>query len=190
MNIRQAMNDVITRVINGEVVRVRLEYKEAFLDMVEQQYSQYNIVQAMEDQTYVYYKLKENKKMSKPVPGVAAYFGPEDMAAAVHDCSGNKVVTDEGVTTGYDIKCKAGIDPSSKQCYAYKTVYTDATRNMYWIALDKNGAIFDATKGSIGMNGRENYISCSEAQFETYLAVLRTGVTFELRRLKDELRTR
>ena len=137
---------------------------------------------------------KKPKKKTQPtkqqyIPGVAHYFPPEVIADGCYDCTGQKVIVDNGKTIGYGINGKQVKDVTSKQCFAYKTEFTDATKNTYYIATDRYGGIFSPSKSST-LHGRESYIPCNKNQFEVYLQVLRSGLTHPLNELRDQLKTR
>jgi hypothetical protein len=177
MNINAALVEVAIRVIGGERVRVKLEYKDAILEMMKEKYPGVKLITESEsDEQYVYIK-----KVRDTAPG----YTPEDMAKAVHDCNGNPVTSEESVVTGYGVKGRKIPDVTSTQCFAKQVMYTDVNKNEYFIATNRVGGLF--MPDQVTEHGRTGWRRCDRVQFNTYLTALKTGNMFEMGRLKNEL---
>ena len=177
MNVNAAIKDVIHRIVRGERVRVKLEYKDEVFSIMQKDYAAVKIYTESEDDQYVYIRKVQNTQ-----PG----FTPEDMAMAVHDCNGNPVQTEQGVVTGYGTKGQVIADVNNTQCLAKQVIYVDAMKNEYYIATNRMHGLF--MPDQITDQGRTGWIRCNQSQFRIYLTALQTGQTFTLRQLKDELR--
>ena len=176
MNVNAALKDVIIRIVKGEKVRVKQEYKDIVFDIMSEDYSAIKITAESEDDQYCYIR-----KIQDIPPG----FTPEDMARAVHDCNGNPVTNENGVTTGYNFKGLIESNATSKQCFARQVVFTDSSKNEYYIGTNKGGGLMTPT--GIIDHGRTGWIRCNKSQFDRYLTALRSGRDFELRQLRSEL---
>jgi hypothetical protein len=114
-------------------------------------------------------------------------FTKEDLQAAVHDCSGKSVVPEEISVQGWGAKGLPVSDTLSKTCYARMVVNSsDIAKNEYFIALNKDGGLFIPFETTD--QGRSEWIKCSYQQMEMYLNMLKTGITFDARTLRDQLR--
>ena len=113
-------------------------------------------------------------------------FTPEEMAASVHNCSGETIVADEGVTTGYTFKGNVIGDFTSAQCVAKQITYNDPSRNEYYIGATKTNGLFDPSGAAD--DKRYGWISCNKRQFDVYMDACRNGLRIGLGNLKDELR--
>jgi len=176
-NINAAIKEVIIRIIKGEKVRVKQEYKETVFDIMKQDYPAVNILIVSEDDQYVYIR-----KVHDTVPG----YTPEEMAKAVHDCNGNPVTSEDGVVTGYGFQGKLISDTDSNQCFARQVIYTDTMKNEYYIATNRQGGLFNPMDNT--ERGRTGWIRCNKIQFHTYLTALQTGRTFDFGNLRTELK--
>ena len=175
-NVNAALKGVIIRLVKGERVRVKSEYKEVVLDIMQEEHPSIKLLVESEDNEYAYIRQPHKPSTS---------FSPEDMARAVHDCSGNPVVSEEGVVTGYGLRGLEMPEISSTQCYAKQIKFIDQSRNEFYIASTKHNTLLDPTQ-PMSM-GRAGWIRCNAAQFGTYLTVLSTGRNFHLGQLRNEL---
>jgi len=175
MDINRALLDTVQRLVRGEHIPVKLQFKDNIITILNRDYPhlKYTIE---ENEQYAYVKIQRSNNMS---------FNPEDMAAAIHDCHGNPVKTEEGVITGVNFRGQPMSDVSSTQCLAKKVSYISQSSE-YYIATNKDGGLYDP----IGTTdfGRSGWIRCNENQYLMYCEVLRTGIKLNLNRIKDELK--
>ena len=176
MNINALIKDVTIRIVKGERVRVKKEYKDTIFESVTANYPVVKIYVDSGDGDYVYIR-----KVHDVQPG----FTPEDMARAVRDCNGNPVTSEEGVVTGYGFKGYEISDTTSTQCLCRQVIFTDRSKNEYYLGIGRDNRLYDPTQMIDG--GRLGWIRCDASQFHTYLRALKTGNTFELGQIRNEL---
>jgi hypothetical protein len=176
MNINAAINEVILRIVKGQRVRVKQAFKNEDLHAIKTEFSAVKVTIEDEDDQYAYIK---------KMPDVSQGFTPENMARAVHDCNGKPISSEKGVVTGYGTRGQVMSDTTSTKCFARQVIFTDVNKNEYYIGTGRENRLFDPSQTI--EYGRTGWIKCNKPQFDTYLTVLKTGQTFELRRLKSEL---
>ena len=110
----------------------------------------------------------------------------EDIQNCAHDCNGNPVVANqEGMTTGINFRGQPTTDTTSIQCVARQTIYSDLTKNVYELALNDRGGLLDPLEPT---SRRSGWIKCNVEQFDMYVNICRTGIRFELNKIRDQLR--
>jgi hypothetical protein len=176
MNINAFIDEVVIRIVKGERIRAKLEYKNVILDTLKEKYPTLQIVTEGDDERYTYIK-----RVSQVMPG----FSPEDMARATHDCNGMPIASDEGVVTGYGMAGQIVPDIFSVKCLAKKVIYSDANKNEYHIGTNKVGGLF--VPHHTMEDGRTGWVRCDKTQFQTYLTALQTGRFFDLGSIRNEL---
>ena len=176
MNVNAALQDTIIRIVKGEKVRVKSNYKDTIFSIMKLEYPVVKIMVDSEDEQYCYIK-----KIQEVSPG----FTPEEMARAVHDCNGNPVTHEDGIITGYNPRGQVIHDVSSTQCLAKKVAYTDKSKNEFYIATNREGGLLNPVR-MMGLV-RSGWVKCNEHQFNLYLEAARTGREFSLREIKNQL---
>jgi len=177
MNINSAINGVIDRLIGGEQVRIKLEYKDDVLSRLKHDYSNYTFNIIKEDNDYFY--------LQKVRPYMS--FTPEDLAACIHDTNGNVVVPNTELNVvGFDARGRQINDITSVQCLA-RSVSDPANpqASEFFIGTNRDGGLYNPFGAT---DYRAGWIKCTREQFDMYINVLRTGIQFDLRTLKDQLR--
>lgn len=112
-------------------------------------------------------------------------FTAQDLQKALHDNNGKPIKPSKETVVGYGYNAQLVHDVTLLTCVAKKIIHKQSHKNQYFLALNRSGGLF-IPQGTTE-SGRSSWINCNEDQFNTYLGCLRSGNTFALRGLKDEL---